>query len=51
MNAGATQFSNLSELLVEQSPDGARIYVELSFAVVLDARGDVLGVTARTRHY
>jgi PAS domain S-box-containing protein len=29
--------------------DGARIYVELSFAIILDAKGDVLGAVAHAR--
>jgi PAS domain S-box-containing protein len=29
--------------------DGARIYVELSFAIILDAEGEVLGVLAHAR--
>lgn len=29
--------------------DGARIYVELSFAVILDAHGDALGALAQAR--
>jgi PAS domain S-box-containing protein len=29
--------------------DGTRIYVELSFAIILDAKGEVLGVLAHAR--
>ena len=49
LEAGETKYVGQSLPTKAIRADGAQIYVELSFAIIRDARGDVIGALAHAR--
>jgi PAS domain S-box-containing protein len=49
INERATKYAGKSMPTKAIRSDGTQIYVELSFAIILDANGDVLGALANAR--
>ena len=47
--AGSTKYAGQSLLTRSQRKDGSKIYVELGFAILKGARGEILGVMATGR--